>query len=65
MQDHWEELAEVIQWLDVFQTQQATDRMKEWLAKPLHPQVHDKIRNALLAVEEEFDEEKAISILKS
>ena len=60
-----EELAEVIQWLDVFQTQQATDRMKEWLAKPLHPQVHDKIRNALLAVEEEFDEEKAISILKS
>ncbi len=60
-----DEMDEVLKWLDEFQTPQAIERMKEWLAKPLEPKMHDKVRNALRAVEEEFEEEKAISLLKS
>ena len=60
-----EALKEVIAWLDRFQTPDAEERMKEWLSCPLDPETHKKIRDALLAVEEEFDEEKAIGILRS
>ena len=59
-----EALDEVIEWLDEYQTPEAIERMKEWLGKPLQPEMYEKVKNALLAVEEEFDEEKAIGILK-
>ncbi len=60
-----EELDRVIKLLDEFQTPQATEQMKAWLEQPLNPEMHRKIRDAVLAIEEEFDEEKAIEILKS
>ena len=60
-----EELDGVIKLLDEFQTPQATEQMKAWLEQPLDPKMHQKIRDAVLAIEEEFDEEKAIEILKS
>ena len=59
-----EEIAQVVQWLDTFQTEPAVNQLKEWLEKPLEPETHRKLRDALLAIEEEFDEDKAIEILK-
>lgn len=58
-----EELEAIRKLLDEFQTPQATERIKSWLEKPLEPAVHQKLRDALLAIEEEFDEDKAIEIL--
>ncbi len=59
-----EELDEVAEWLDAFQTDKAVERLKEWLEQRLEPEMHQKIRDALLALEEEFDEDKAIEILR-
>ena len=39
--------------------------MQEWLGCPLRPELHEKIKDALFAVEEEFDEEKAAAILRA
>ncbi len=58
-----EELEEIKKLLNEFQTPQATERLKSWLEKPLEPAMHEKLRDALLAIEEEFDEDKAIEIL--
>ncbi len=58
-----EELEAIRKLLDEFQTPQATERLKSWLEKPLEPAMHEKLRDALLAIEEEFDEDKAIEIL--
>ncbi len=60
-----EELETVASLLDEFQTDQATEQLKSWLECHLSPQMHDRIRGALLALEEEFDEDKAIEILRS
>ena len=60
-----EEIDQVVKWLDEFQTDQAVEQLKAWLASPLAPQMHEKIKNALLAIEEEFDEDKAMEILKA
>ncbi len=59
-----EELEQVIRWLDEFQTVQAEEQLKEWLGKPLAPKVYDRLKNALIAVEEEFDAERAAEILR-
>ncbi len=59
-----EELDEVVDLLDRFQTDDATERLKEWLGSPLQPEMYEKIKNALLAIEEEYDEDKAMDILK-
>ena len=58
-----EEIAEVITWLDEFETTKAEDKMKEWLLNPLNPEQRTVISNALTASEKEFDYEKAIRIL--
>lgn len=59
-----EELDEVIALLDEYQTPQAAGRLKGWLEKPLEPKMHRRLRDALLAIEEEFDEERAMEILR-
>ena len=58
-----EEIAEVITWLDEFETTMAEEKMKEWLLKPLNPEQRTLITNALEASEKQFDYEKAIDIL--
>ena len=60
-----EEIAEVITWLDEFETTKAEDKMKEWLLNPLNPEQRTLISNALTASEKEFDYEKAIEILSN
>ena len=58
-----EEIAEVISWLDEFETAKAEEKMREWLQNPINPEQRTLITNALSASEDEFDYEKAIKIL--
>ncbi|MCH5257811.1 MAG: response regulator [Lachnospiraceae bacterium] len=60
-----EEIAEVILWLDDFETIKAEEKMKEWLQNPLKPEQQTLIKNALTAAEKEYDYEKAIEILEN
>ena len=58
-----EEIAEVVSLIDAFETQKAAERMKEWLQSALNPEQRMLIESALAAIEEEYDEDKAIEIL--
>ena len=58
-----EEIEEVVSWIDAFETEKATEKMKEWLEKPLVPEQRTLISDALAAIEEEYDEDKAIELL--
>lgn len=50
--------------LDDFETNQAIEQLKEWMKNPLEPEMHERIKNVLIALEDEFDEEKAIELLR-
>lgn len=59
-----EELEEVAVLLDDFETKEAIGRIKEWLGSALEPEMRERLKNALEALEDEFDEEKAIVLLR-
>ncbi|MCM1283420.1 MAG: ATP-binding protein [Muribaculaceae bacterium] len=50
--------------LDDFETEQAAGLLREWIKSPLAPDMHARIKNALIALDDEFDEEKAIALLR-
>lgn len=50
--------------LDDFETSQAIEQLKEWISHPLIPSMHERIKNVLTALEDEFDEDKAIALLR-
>lgn len=50
--------------LDDFETEKAAEMLKTWIASPLAPEMHERIRNVLIALEDEFDEDKAIKLLR-
>lgn len=58
------DLAKAVSFLEDFETDQAIKLLKEWIGSPLEPSMHDCIKNVLIALEDEFDEEKAIELLK-
>lgn len=58
------DLAKAVDFLEDFETDQAIELLKEWIGSPLEPSMHDCIKNVLIALEDEFDEEKAIELLK-
>lgn len=58
------DLAKAVSFLEDFETDQAIELLKEWIGSPLEPSMHDCIKNVLIALEDEFDEEKAIELLK-
>ena len=58
------DLAEVAALLDDFETEQAIEKLKEWISTPLEKDMHERIKNVLIALEDEFDEETAIKLLK-
>lgn len=58
------DLAKAVSFLEDFETDQAMELLKEWIGSPLEPSMHDCIKNVLIALEDEFDEEKAIELLK-
>lgn len=58
------DLSGVVALLDDFEREQAVDRLKTWIASPLEPLVRDHIQNVLIAIEDEFDEDKALQMLR-
>ncbi|MCH5249149.1 MAG: response regulator [Lachnospiraceae bacterium] len=59
-----DDLDKVASLLDDFETQQALEQLKEWINKPLEQDMHARIKDALIALEDEFDEDKAIELLR-
>ena len=58
------DLAEVVALLDDFETDEAIEKLKSWISCPLEQEMHERIKNALIALEDEFDEHAAIKLLK-
>ena len=52
-------------YLEEFETDRAIAQLREWIAVPLERSMHDYIKNILIALEDEFDEDKAIELLKN
>ena len=59
-----DDLETVAALLDEFETQQAIERLQEWIQKPLEPSMYERIKNVLIALEDEFDEDKATELLR-
>ena len=59
-----EDLAEVAALLDDFKTEKAIEKLKSWIASPLEQEMHELIKNVLIALEDDFDEDTAIKLLK-
>ncbi|MCH5252911.1 MAG: response regulator [Lachnospiraceae bacterium] len=59
-----DELEEVATLIDDFETQKALEKLKSWIESPLEPKMHERIKNALIALEDEYDEDKAMELLK-
>ena len=59
-----DDLENVAALLDAFETQKAIEQLREWMQKPLEKSMHERIRNVLTALEDEFDEDKATELLR-
>lgn len=60
-----EMLDKVAELIDDFKTQEAVLQIKEWQKSPLRPDMKKRLTDALAAIEDEYDEDKAIGILKN
>ena len=58
------DLDEVVSLLDDFETDKAIEKLKNWIGAPLEQEMYERIKNALIALEDEFDEYAAINLLK-
>lgn len=59
-----EELDETAELIDSFKTDAAVSQIKEWLKSSLPQDMRQRLTDALAAIEDEYDEDKAIEILK-
>ena len=59
-----ERLDEMAALIDAFQTEDAVKQIKEWLKNPLQSDRRQLLKDVLSAIEDEFDEDKAIELLK-
>ena len=59
-----DDLEQVAALLDDFETDQAIEQLKEWISSPLEADIHKQIKNVLIVLEDEFDEDKAIELLR-
>ena len=59
-----ERLDEMAALIDAFQTENAVRQIKEWLKNPLQSDQRQLLKEVLSAIEDEFDEDKAIELLK-
>ena len=59
-----EKLDEMARLIDDFKTKEAVDQIKKWLDSPLRKDVKLRLTDVLSAIEDEFDEDKAIGLLK-
>ena len=60
-QERLDEMAELI---DAFQTEDAVKQIKEWLKNPLQSDRRQLLKDVLSAIEDEFDEDLAMELLK-
>lgn len=60
-----EKLDEMAALIDDFKTDAAVGQIKEWLKSPLQQDMKQQLTNVLTAIEDEFDEDKAIKLLKN
>lgn len=60
-----EKLDEMAALIDDFKTDAAMEQIKEWLKNPLPSDMRQRLMDVLAAIEDEYDEDKAISILKN
>ena len=51
--------------IDDFKTDEAAEQIKEWLHSPLHQDLRRRLTDVLAAIEDEFDDDKAIWLLKN
>ena len=58
------DLDEVVALLEDFETDEAIEKLRNWIGSPLEQGMHERIKNALIALEDEFDEYAAIELLK-
>lgn len=58
-----EDLVKAAALLEDFETQQAVELLKTWIDSSLEASMRERIKNALIAIEDDFDEDKAIEIL--
>ena len=58
-------LNEVAALIDDFKTDAAVRQIKEWLKSPLPQDMKQRFMDILAAIEDEFDEDKAIELLKN
>lgn len=59
-----EDLEQAALLLDDFETEQVIERLKAWLGSPLEREMYERVKNVLTALEDEFDEDKAIGLLR-
>lgn len=59
-----EKLNEMAALIDAFQTEEAVKQIKAWLKNPLQSDRRQLLKDVLSAIEDEFDEDKAIELLK-
>ena len=57
------DLSKVVALIDDFETDKAVEQLKIWINSPLKTDMHERIKNALIALEDEFDEDKAMRLL--
>ena len=60
-----QELEEAALLIEKFQTDEALARMNEWLDMPLGSAQHKLVKDAVDAIEDEFDEDKAMELLRA
>ena len=59
-----ERLDEMAALIDAFHTEEAVKQIKKWLKKPLQSGRRQLLKDVLSAIEDEFDEDQAIELLK-
>lgn len=59
-----EDLEKAAALLDDFETKEAMEQIREWLGSPLDPEMRGRLKGVMEALEDEFDEEKAIALLR-
>lgn len=60
-----EKLDEMAALIDDFKTDVAIEQIKEWLKSPLHQDMKKRLTDVLSAIEDAFDEDKAIELLRN
>ena len=58
------QLAQAAELIDQFESEKAAAQLKEWLRHPLDPAIRDRVQAALTALEDEFDEGRAMKLLR-